>query len=224
MIGTKAQSYQFQFTHQQQSDAGGEFQFQMGAQKPATICVTNVSIDGKPYIHIADTSPIRHNHVGFLPKADKFVFVASESIEPLRWTLKNDQGISIDLGRTTPFGLNTASGEHLHRIDLSHYTTEQKGLTITVDDETGFPFDIRGDIYHSLTYDAFSYFYQNRSGVEIQPEFVQRSDLARPAGHAKDVVTCFDKQDAWGNDWLGVISPLMSLAVGMMLATTANTQ
>ncbi|MGR5319869.1 glycoside hydrolase family 9 protein [Vibrio sp. DNB22_19_1] len=202
-IGKTTQSYRYQFTQQHDSDAGGEFQFQMGAQKPATICITNVSIDGKPYIHIAETSPIRQNQVGFLPKADKFIFVASESTEPLRWTLKNAQGISIDLGQTTPFGLNTASGENLHRIDLSHYTTQQKGLTITVDDETGFPFDIRNDIYHSLKHDAFSYFYQNRSGIEIKPQYVQRDDLARPAGHTKDIVTCYDKQDAWGNDWPG---------------------
>lgn len=202
-IGKKTRSYQFHFTHQHESDTGGEFQFQMGAQKPATICVTNVSIEGQPYVDIADTSPIRHNQLGFLPQADKFIFVASESTEPLRWTLLNAQGISIDLGRTIPFGINTASGEHLHRIDLSHYTAEQKGLTVNIEDNTSFPFDIRSDIYHSLKYDAFSYFYQNRSGIEIQPEYVQRTDLARPAGHAEDVVTCFDKQDAWGNDWPG---------------------
>ena len=31
-----------------------------------------------------------------------------------------------------------------------------------------------------------SYFYQNRSGVEIRAELVPRADLARPAGHVSD--------------------------------------
>ncbi|WP_239670948.1 glycoside hydrolase family 9 protein, partial [Vibrio variabilis] len=44
---------------------------------------------------------------------------------------------------------------------------------------------------------------KTESGVEIQKAYVQRADLARPAGHASDRVTCFDKEDAWGNQWPG---------------------
>jgi endoglucanase len=199
----KKQSFTYEFTQTEASDAGGEFQFQMGAQKKSTICVSNVSIEGKPYIEVLENSPVRLNQLGFLPAADKFVFVASESETPLRWTLQNSQGINVDLGRTTVFGLNKASGEHLHRIDLSGMTAEQKGLTVIVDGEKSTPFEISSSLYSTLKYDAFSYFYQNRSGIEIEEKFVQRPDLARPAGHTNDVVTCFDKVDAWGNQWPG---------------------
>ncbi|MDR9827165.1 glycoside hydrolase family 9 protein [Vibrio sp. FNV 38] len=202
-IGTIKKHYSFEFNQDKPSDAGGEFQFQMGAQKSATVCFSEMSIQGKPYVRELENNPIRQNQVGFLPQSDKFIFIDSDSDSPLRWTLSNAQGINIDMGKTAPFGLNKASGENIHRIDLSNYTSSLQGLVIKVDDDTGYPFDISSNIYSNLKYDALSYFYQNRSGIEIKPEFVQRADLARPAGHPDDVVTCYDKQDAWGNDWPG---------------------
>ncbi|WP_197687469.1 glycoside hydrolase family 9 protein [Vibrio sp. qd031] len=202
-IGAQKQSYQYTFTHQLDSDAGGEFQFQMGAQQSGNICFTNVSIDGKPYFEVSKTSSIRTNQLGFLPKADKYVFVQSESTEPLRWTLENAQGINIDMGRTLPTGLNKSSGENLHRIDLTRYQAELDKLVIKVNDETSFPFSISSNLYASLKKDALSYFYQNRSGIAIEAPFVQRSDLARPAGHPQDTATCFDKIDTWGTKWPG---------------------
>jgi endoglucanase len=202
-ISTTKKSYHYTFLQEQASDVGAEFQFQMGAQKQANICISNMSIEGKPYIKVDKFSPIRLNQLGFLPNADKFVFVASQSKQPLKWTLQNNQGINVDLGQTSIFGINNASGEHLHRIDLSAMTTEQKGLTIQVGEDKSTPFDISSNIYNTLKYDAFSYFYQNRSGIDIEKSYVQRPDLARPAGHSKDIVTCYDKKDAWGNDWPG---------------------
>ncbi len=202
-ITTTKQSYRYEFTQEKESDARGEFQFQMGAQKLSTICVSNVSIEGKPYIEIVDKSPIRANQLGYLPNADKIIYIESDSSTPLRWTMQNAEGINVDMGRTTIYGLNRASGEQLHHIDLSKYKSELSGLTIHIDDESSFPFEISANIYGSLKYDALSYFYQNRSGVDIKEEFVQRPDLARPAGHKSDIVTCFSGKDTWGNQWPG---------------------
>jgi len=203
MLTTKKQAYSYTFTQENDSDAGSEFQFQMGAQKAATVCVSDVSIKGKPYIEIENISPIRGNQIGFLPQSKKLIFVASESKEPLRWTLKNAQGISIDLGRSEVYGLNKASGEMLHQIDISDQTEEQQGLVVSVDGNDTLPFDISRQIYSELKNDALAYFYQNRSGIEIKKEFVKREDLARPAGHMNDVASCFDEEDTWGNKWPG---------------------
>lgn len=197
------QTFEYNFKHELESDAGGEFQFQMGAQESTKVCVNDISIKGKPYIEKLSISNIRTNQVGFYPKADKTVFVASDSDQPLRWTLQNAQGINIDLGRTQIYGINDASGEHLHHIDLSSIQSEVSNLTIHIDGDKSFPINVKANIYQDLKHDSFSYFYQNRSGIEILPEFVQRPDLARPAGHVKDTVTCFDKMDAWGNKWPG---------------------
>ncbi|MBF4302130.1 cellulase N-terminal Ig-like domain-containing protein, partial [Vibrio anguillarum] len=120
------------------------------------------------------------NQVGYLPQADKFVFVANESKEPLKWVLTNNSNINVDLGKTEVFGLNKASGEFIHRIDLSNYRSDMSGLKVKVGEDESLPFSISKDIYNQLKYDALSYFYQNRSGIEIDKALVQRDDLARP--------------------------------------------
>ncbi|MCK6261653.1 glycoside hydrolase family 9 protein [Vibrio sp. ZSDE26] len=197
------QSYSYEFNQELPNDAGAEFQFQMGAQKEAVVCVKNVSINGEPYVEDRSVSPLRVNQVGFLPLADKKAFFASDSSEPLRWKLLDSNGINIDMGRTIPFGFNKASGEMVHHIDLSYLKTEQQGLKLKIDDIESFTFDISPSIYAEMKHDALSYFYQNRSGIEIDAKYVQRNNLARPAGHPSDVVSCFDKTDAWGNKWPG---------------------
>ncbi|EHY9857447.1 glycoside hydrolase family 9 protein [Vibrio parahaemolyticus] len=202
-ISTDKNSYAFSFKHELESDDKTEFQFQLGAQKAGTVCVSNVSVQGKPYVKLVETSSVRTNQVGFLPKSDKYVFVASDSMEPLAWTLISKEGINVDLGKTQLFGHNKASGENIHRIDLSKYINEMKGLTIKVGEDKSYPFDISSNVYHQLKHDALSYFYQNRSGIDIEKAHVQRDNLARPGGHMSDVATCFDKTDSWGNKWPG---------------------
>ncbi len=104
---------------------------------------------------------------------------------------------------TTVFGLNKSSGESVHKADFSKLTTPSKEIVLVVNGEASHPFRIADDIYTELKYDALAYFYQNRSGIEIKPEYVQRADLARPAGHPNETVTCFNKTDAKGNKWPG---------------------
>ncbi|MDF3071557.1 MAG: yhjM, partial [Polyangiaceae bacterium] len=52
--------------------------------------------------------------------------------------------------------------------------------------EQSFPFDIGPGVYSQLKYDALSFFYQNRSGIEIRADLVGDPSLARPAGHLSD--------------------------------------
>lgn len=203
LLNKKKQNFAYKFTQTNDSDAQSEFQFQMGAQKAATICVSNVSITGKAFVETKKTNPIRANQVGFLPQAEKIIFFASDSKQPLPWVLVNEQGINIDMGRSQVYGLNKASGELIHQIDISDQTQEQQGLIVKAGEHETFPFDISRNIYSKLKYDALSYFYQNRSGITIQKSLVSRDDLARPAGHTSDVVTCFDAKDSWGNEWPG---------------------
>ncbi|MBF4290612.1 glycosyl hydrolase, partial [Vibrio anguillarum] len=123
-VSLKKKSYKFKFSHDVESDAKTEVQFQMGAQKKGTVCVSNVSVVGEKYIEELKINSVRANQVGYLPQADKFVFVANESKEPLKWVLTNNSNINVDLGKTEVFGLNKASGEFIHRIDLSNYRSD----------------------------------------------------------------------------------------------------
>lgn len=202
-VSSKKKNYKFNFSHQVESDAKAEFQFQMGAQKKGTVCVSNVSVIGDKFREELKINSVRANQLGYLPQADKFIFVANPSKQPLKWALTNSSNLNLDSGKTEVFGVNKASGEHLHRIDLSKYQAPMDGLQVKVGDEQSFPFRINSNIYTQLKYDALSYFYQNRSGIEIDKSLVQRENLARPGGHMSDVVTCFDKTDSWGNTWPG---------------------
>lgn len=57
--------------------------------------------------------------------------------------------------------------------------------------------------YRRLAHDALSYFYHNRSGIPIEARFAGGEQWARPAGHAKETVTCFAGEDARRNRWPG---------------------
>ena len=78
-------------------------------------------------------------------------------------------------------------------IDFSDFQTEGTGYTITCDGKTSLPFDIGNNIYDGMTTNAMNYFYQNRSGVNIDAAYItsqgensDKSKLARKAGHNPD--------------------------------------
>ncbi|MGY5450834.1 glycoside hydrolase family 9 protein [Agarivorans sp. MS3-6] len=202
-IGKQAEQFNFSFVQEEKSDPKTEFQFQLGAQKAATVCFSGVSVKGVNYKVEKKIPLVRLNQVGFFPKAEKFAIIDSDAQQPIFWQLNDANGEVVASGKTRVFGLNKASGENVHRADFSHIQTPQTGLTLTANGQTSHPFRIAEDIYSELKHDALSYFYQNRSGIDIKADYVQRPDLARPAGHPNDTVSCFDKKDAKGNRWPG---------------------
>lgn len=202
-VGKQPKEFSFTFTMEHPSDMKGEFHFQMGAQKPATICGTDFSLIGESYSMTRFAEPVRINQVGYFTGGEKIASVANESQQPIFWDLVDSDGELIEAGATQIFGTNPESGEWLHLVDFSFVTEPHRQVRLIVDGKESYPFDIADDIYSQLKHDALSYYYHNRSGVAIEERFVQRPDLARPAGHPEDVVTCFDKTDAQGNKWPG---------------------
>ncbi|GAB3233780.1 glycoside hydrolase family 9 protein [Pseudaeromonas pectinilytica] len=201
-LGNTAKPFDIKFTPSA-TDEKTQLQFQMGTQTPTTVCVGEVSLIGPSLHKKSDFAAVRVNQVGYLSKAQKRATIASDAKEPLAWKLLNAQGETIAEGKTQPFGLNAASGEQVQIADFSQVTTPASGLVLEVAGEKSHPFSIGDDIYHRMKYDALSFFYQQRSGIDIEAKYVQRPDLARPAGHKPEKVTCFNKQDAKGNQWPG---------------------
>ncbi len=202
-VGPEPKAFSFTFTQEQANDAKTEFQFQLGAQKKAVLCFSDISVKGESFVVVNKIPTIRLNQVGFFPKSEKIAVIQSESKQPRVWRVKDEQGNYLLAGKTKVFGKNAASGEMVHQADFSALTDQHQNLVLEVDGKTSHPFRIADDIYSELKHDALGYFYQNRSGIEIKEKYVQRPDLARPAGHAPDKVTCFDKTDDKGNDWPG---------------------
>lgn len=202
-VTTDPKAHSFTFTQTEKSDPKTEFQLQLGAKKPATICISNVSMKGENFKIVTETAAVRLNQVGFYVNAEKIATIKNDSKQPVAWHVEDKSGKQLLSGKTTVFGLNKGSAEFVHKADFSAIKEAQEDLMLIVDGSPSHPFRINDDIYSELKHDALGYFYQNRSGIEIKEEFVQRENLARPAGHPNEIVTCFRGTDNKGNRWPG---------------------
>ncbi|WP_164169678.1 glycoside hydrolase family 9 protein [Ruminococcus flavefaciens] len=139
------------------------------------------------------------NQVGYFTDRAKRATLLSDSKKPVDFTLKDESGKVVYEGKSKPFGEDRDSEDSVHILDFSDFT---KAGTYTLEDEDGNvsrEFDIDGSKkYSSLLYDALNYFYQNRSGIEIEEDFISSGDtksLARAAGHTKDSA---EIEQTWG--------------------------
>ena len=146
---------------------------------------------------------IRLNQLGVEASGPKRAVLADPSTTPLAWTLRDAKGAAVASGQTRVFGDDAASGEHVHQIDFASFKGRGDGYRLVVGRAESHPFSIGGRRYGALKADALGFFYQNRAGVPIEARFVQRPDLARPAGHVSDKATCFNKADQRGQVWAG---------------------
>jgi endoglucanase len=147
--------------------------------------------------------PIRLNQTGLETAGPKRAVLADPSKTPLDWTLLDASSAAIASGKTKVFGDDAASGEHVHQIDFSGVRKPGDGYRLKVGAAESRPFALRARPDGKLTRAALSFFYQQRASVPIEARFVERPDLARPAGHAPDKATCFDLADERGQVWPG---------------------
>ncbi len=146
---------------------------------------------------------IRIDQVGFETTGPKIAVMPSASATPLAWTLTDGRGTVVITGRTAPIGADAASGESVHRIDFGTLHTPGTGYRLHVGPSASHRFAVTDRPFAPLATAAMAFFYQQRSGVPILPAFVERADLARPAGHAPDIATCFAGRDQKGVKWPG---------------------
>jgi endoglucanase len=162
----------------------GQVAFQVGGSAtPWTFCVDNVSLRGAAGEgYTPDTGPrVRVNQVAYLPNGPKNATLVTESTTALAWQLRNDGGTVVASGTTTPRGVDATSGENVHSINFSGFTSAGAGFTLTADGETSHPFDIDGAAYAKLRHDALKFYYTQRSGTEILDGL--RPGYGRAAGH-----------------------------------------
>ncbi|MDP4183352.1 MAG: carbohydrate binding domain-containing protein, partial [Bacillota bacterium] len=155
---------------------------------------------------LAPTPDVRVNQVGYFPNGQKKATVVNSSTTPVKWYLRDGDGVIIESGNTQVFGLDKASGDTVHVIDFSSVTTEGKDYTLIVGKSASHPFDISTNIYSVMKYDAIRYFYHTRSGIEIKLPYCVQSQWARLAGHLPDVGVAFPgtEDQSIGKDTLDV--------------------
>ncbi|ONI89181.1 endoglucanase [Saccharothrix sp. ALI-22-I] len=188
-LTTTKQRFSFTFTSALDfPDAGvGQVTFHLGAQAAdTTVCVDNVSLIGGVKPPGGDPSvpakKVNVDQVGYVPGLPKNATLTSDATTPQTWTLKNSAGTTVATGQTTPKGADAESGDSTHLIDFSSFDTAGTGYTLTVGTETSYPFDIATDAIKKLRYDSLAFFYHQRSGIEIEAQYVGET-YARPAGH-----------------------------------------
>lgn len=188
-LSTAKQHFTFTFTSTLDfPDAGnGQVAFQLGGQAADnTICVDNVSVVGgvKPPggVNPNPTKKVQVDLVGYVPGLPKRATLVSTATTPQTWTLKNSAGTAVATGQSTPKGADATSGDSVHQIDFSSFDTAGTGYTLSVGEDSSFPFDISADPIKKLRYDSLAFFYHQRSGTPIQAQYVG-DEYARPAGH-----------------------------------------
>ncbi len=94
------------------------------------------------------------------------------------------------------------SGDTVYKLDFTSFT-ETGMFYIKVGDWRSFDFSIYNDIYSDSSHDMFSnamnYFYQNRSGIDIEEKYITSGDkavLAHKGGHKTDIASV---QKIWKN-------------------------
>ena len=141
------------------------------------------------------------NQIGYFPNLMKKATLLTEEETATEFQLLDESGNVVYAGVSIPFGLDEESGDTVQILDFSNFTTEGTYYLKATNGAESRVFKIGiNEIYSGLVYDALNYFYQSRSGIDIESQYItsgNTEELARSAGHVSDVATI---QNIWGYD------------------------
>lgn len=130
------------------------------------------------------------NQVGYFSDCAKRATLISAEKKAVDFSLLDESGDEVYSGKSEPMGEDADSGDSVHILDFSEVTDEGV-YTLRAGDAASREFSIGGtETYSGMLYDALNYFYQNRSGIEIESQYITSGDadeLAHAAGHSSDV-------------------------------------
>jgi endoglucanase len=194
------QTFSARFTMAGRDDPTAELALHLGGAlagaAPVRVCIDDIHIVNprftrRPRPAVQPPRVVTVNQHGYAPGLAKVAIYRTLATEPRTWQLVDAAGAVLARGRTAVHGQDAASGDHVHRIDFSHVRRPGLGYVLQVVEvgqriERSHPFAIAADLYGALKYDAFRYFYLNRSAVALRLPYTKRADLQRPAGHLDD--------------------------------------
>ncbi|MBR2912915.1 MAG: glycoside hydrolase family 9 protein [Oscillospiraceae bacterium] len=165
------------------------------------LCLIDMTDNSNDYVHAEDwqRAEILTNQVGYFPKlAKKATFLCTEK-SGMKFYLKDESGKTVYDGKSEYFGGDADSGDTVHILDFSDFDKEGTYYLEAENGAVSRPFSIGiTETYSDLLYDSLNYFYQNRSGIPIEAQYISSGDaasLARAAGHTSDNATV---EQTWG--------------------------
>jgi len=160
------------------------------------ICLDDITLNDPEYTPLvrADKAPkVRVNQVGYFPNLGKHATFKAKTRDSLPWKLLNADEQVVAEGETIVYGDDRASGDLVHIVDFSSYTTPGNDYRLRVEapDEPpekvlSFPFDIRKDLYSQMKHDAVHFFYHQRSGTPIAMPYAREQRWTRGPGTTQD--------------------------------------
>lgn len=130
------------------------------------------------------------NQVGYFTDAAKKATWITENQKSEKFYVLDASGKEVYKGESQPMGNDADSGDSVQVLDFSDFT-EAGTYTLKAGDSVSREFTIGGtDTYSGMMYDALNYFYQNRSAIAVESQYITSGDtaaLAHAAGHTSDV-------------------------------------
>lgn len=187
---------------------GGDGQYTPGGCFPAGTVITfdNMSLidlsgDENDYQQPEEweRAEILTNQVGyFTDRAKKATFLCNDK-KGVDFDVVDSSGKTVYSGTSQYFGYDADSDDVVHIIDFSKLDKDGTYHIEAANGAVSRDFEVGGSAtYSSMLYDSLNYFYQNRSGIEIESSLITSGDanaLARAAGHPKDIA---EIEQTWG--------------------------
>ena len=170
-------------------------------------------------------SDVRLNQIGYYTWSRKCAtYATAEEKSAVKFRVqKNGRDVYEGTGKVT--GYDEAAGEYCQILDFSE-VWDPGTYTILVEDENVYTdpktkeilnknisceFEISDDLYYGLLKDAMNYYYQNRSGMDIEEKYItsynphdKKSKLAHAAIHKSDTAYVqHEWQRSYGNSFDG---------------------
>ncbi len=177
---------------------GGDGQYTPGGCFPEktilkfdNLCLVDMTSDKYDYVPEPEkeSKHIVLNQVGYYPNLNKVatLMVDEGDSDAKEFSVVNSSGTTVMTGTTSDYGYDEGAWSNYQLIDFSE-VTDPGTYTIQCDGYESLPFEIGDDIYEGMLTNAMNYYYLNRSGVEIESQYVTTGDaaLARKAGHKPD--------------------------------------
>ena len=131
-------------------------------------------------------------------------------------------GKTVYTGKSTLPEKDADSGDTVCKLDFSEFI-EPGTYYIKAGDYRSAEFKIGNDIYsekdHDLLTNAVNYFYQNRSGIDIEEKYISSADksyLAHPGSHKTDTASV---QKIWKNEYASKDEPATTYASSKITAS-----